>query len=69
MSITELERIAAVETHLVHLRQDLRDMRKALESFRNEIKGLMWKVVSIGTGSGALGFVVALYANRMVGSG
>lgn len=46
--------------------EDVRYLRDKLDDIQKQFHGLMWKVIAIGAGSGALGFVVALVFNQMV---
>lgn len=46
--------------------EELRYLRSKLDGVDRTIQSIIWKVVSIGAGSGALGFIVALLVNRLV---
>jgi hypothetical protein len=45
---------------------DVRYLRTKMDRMEEKLHGIMWKVVGIGAGSGAVGFVVALVATKML---
>ena len=64
--MTPEERLVALETHLEHIRADIGDIKTAITRLTSDFKGLMWKVVGIGTAAGAVGTAVALFVAKAV---
>ena len=53
------EAFKSMEDKIEYIREDVKYLRHRLD-------GAVWKIIGIGAGSGALGFVVALVASKML---
>ena len=57
---------AEVERRLTLIQEDVRYLRDQMDKMRDQVNSIIWRVVAIGSGSGALGFVIALVTNKML---
>ena len=55
-----------IERRLSLIQDDVRYLRTQIDHIKDNINGIIWKVVGLGAGSGALGFVVALIFRNMI---
>ena len=55
-----------MEVKLASIHEDLVYLRSKVDKLEERLSGIIWKVTTIGAGSGALGFVIALVFNKML---
>ena len=55
-----------IEKRLDLIQSDLTYLRDKVDRLEATLRGVMWRVIGIGAGSGALGLMVALYVNKML---
>lgn len=55
-----------VEERLKLIHNEIHYLRDQIDNLKTQLTSVIWKVVGLGTGSGALGFVVALLLNKLV---
>lgn len=56
----------ALEKRLDNIQTDIHYLRDQIDHLKDQLNGVIWKVVGIGAGSGAVGFVIALLTSKVV---
>lgn len=55
-----------LEARLDTIQDNIVYLREQIDKLRDQLHSLVWKVAGLGAGSSAIGFLVALYVNKLI---